>query len=208
MDYTQALKALKDSEVENADAIVKAISDRFKELSAAETKAKELSSLLDSTLDLLQVEGADQSSRHSSASQKIKQLQEAQKNLEQALIDKSTQIEQFSHQLKIKEITEKTGANPKLLSLLIKNEGLKAEDIKIEGTAVKIKDEDFKVYSEKNWGELQSALFPGQQQHKQTETSLPTGSSKGATSPEDKAPEDLYLQKAYAGFSKLLGGNN
>jgi hypothetical protein len=200
MDYTEAIKTLKDSGINNADEIIGAIGTRFKELSGAETKITQLSTMLDSTLDLLKVEGADYSAKFSAASAKIKSLQEERSSFEKALLDKDTQIQEFSLQAKVNYLATTLGANPKVLDRLIKTDGLKPEDIKVDGDQVKIKEEDFKSYSEKNWGEFQAVLFPSQK----PETTLPTGSSKPGTSPENKAPEDIYLQKAYSGFAKLF----
>jgi hypothetical protein len=203
MKYSDALKAIGDSGLDNAAEIAEAIKNRVTASTQAESQLHQSQSLLESLFGALSVEGDSLSSKLNNAQLQINSLREQKANFENKYSEIQSELSHMKRESVINSAAQAIGANPEVLRVLL-NGGTEPLEIK-DGKPV-LGGQDLRDWATINHGAFLSSLFPASPGPELP--ILPNGTSVGRP-PKEEKPDALaaHLNKYEKVVDKILGGN-
>ena len=201
MKYSDALKAIADSGIENAPEIAEAISSRVTAATQAEAQLKQSNSLLDSLFGALAVEGDSLSSKLDNAQQVIKTLRDQKADFETKYSESQNQLEGLKREGVISQAAQALGAKPEVLKLLLNGV---TEPLEIKDGKPSLGSQDLKAWVETTHAAFLPSLFPAGSSPQLP--NLPSGTASGVP-PKEEKPNALtaHLQKYEKAVEKVLG---
>lgn len=201
MKYSDALKAIADSGLENAQEIAEAISGRVTAAAQAESQLKQSNALLDSLFGTLAVEGDSLSSKLDNAQQLIKSLKDQKAEFETKYSESQNQLEGLKREGVISQAAQAIGAKPEVLKLLLNGV---TESLEIKDGKPSLGNQDLKAWVETTHAAFLPSLFPAGASPQLP--NLPSGTASG-NPPKEEKPNALtaHLQKYEKAVEKVLG---
>lgn len=203
MKYSDALKAIGDSGVENAAEIVEAIKNRISSATQAESQLQQSQSLLESLFGALSVEGDSLSSKLDNAQLQIKSLRDQKADFEAKYSESQGELANLKKESVINSAAQAIGAKPEVLRVLLTGV---TEPLEIKDGKPILNGQDLKDWATSNHEAFLPSLFPASQEPKLS--ILPSGTSAGLP-PKEEKPSALasHLDKYEKAVNKVLGGS-
>ena len=202
MKYSDALKAIAESGLENAQEIADAINSRVTGATQAETQLKQSQALLDSLFGTLAVEGESLASKLDNAQSTIKGLKDQKAEFENKYSESLAELESMKRQGAIDSAAQALGANPSVLRLLLQQT---TDSLEVKDGKPMLGGRDLKEWVEKEHQPFLPSLFPtGTTPSVPT---LPSGTSAGVPPKLEEKPSVVTgIMKSYEqAVEKLLG---
>jgi hypothetical protein len=203
MKYSDALKAIGDSGLDNAAEIAEAIKNRVTASTQAESQLQQSQSLLESLFGALSVEGDSLSSKLDNAQLQIKSLREQKANFENKYSEIQSELSHMKRESAINSAAQAIGANPEVLRVLLNGA---TEPLEIKDGKPVLGGQDLRDWATTNHGAFLSSLFPASPGPELP--ILPNGTSVGRP-PKEEKPNVLanHFNKYEKAVAKILGGN-
>lgn len=201
MKYSDALKAIADSGIENAQEIAEAISSRVTASTQSEAQLKQFNSLLDSLFEALAVEGDSLSSKLDNAQSTIKGLKDQKADFETKYSESQNQLEGLKRESVIGQAAQALGAKPEVLKFLLNG---MTEPLEIKDGKASLGGQDLEAWVKTTHAAFLPSLFPAGA----SPQLLPSGTASGVP-PKEEKPNALtaHLQKYEKAVEKVLGVN-
>ena len=201
MKYSEALKLLADSGLENAQEIADAINSRVTAATQAETQLKQSQALLDSLFGTLAVEGESLASKLDNAQSTIKGLKDQKAEFETKYSQSLTELESMKRQGAIDSAAQAIGANPSVLRLLLQQT---PDSLEVKDGKPMLGGRDLKEWVEKEHQPFLASLFPASTIP--SVPTLPSGTSAGVPPKLEKPSLVAGMMKNYEqAVEKVLG---
>ena len=201
MKYSDALKAIAESGLENAQDIADAINGRVTGATQAETQLQQSRSLLDSLFETLAVEGESLASKLDNAQSIIKGLKDQKAEFENKYSASLTELESMKRQGAIDSAAQAIGANPSVLRLLLQQT---PDSLEVKDGKPTLGGRDLKEWVEKEHQPFLASLFPASTTP--SVPTLPSGTSAGVPPKLEKPSLVAGMMKNYEqAVEKVLG---
>jgi hypothetical protein len=203
MKYSDALKAIGDSGLDNAAEIAEAIKNRVTASTQAESQLQQSQSLLESLFGALSVEGDSLSSKLNNAQLQINSLREQRANFENKYSEIQSELSHVKREGAINSAAQAIGAKPEVLRVLLNGV---TEPLEIKDGKPVLGGQDLRDWATTNHGAFLSSLFPASPGPELP--ILPSGTSVGRP-PKEEKPNVLgnHFKKYEKAAAKILGGN-
>jgi len=195
MKYSDALKAIAESGLENAQDIADAINSRVAGATQAEAQLKQSQSLLDSLFGTLAVEGDSLASKLDNAQSTIKGLKDQKAELETKHFESLAQLESLKRQGAIDSAAQAIGANPSVLRLLLQQ----TTDLEMKDGKPMLGGQDLKEWLENEHQPFLPSLFPAG-----TTPSVPTLPSGTSAGVPPKLEKPSVVTGIISGYEKAV----
>ncbi|NCQ83968.1 MAG: hypothetical protein GPJ00_05380 [Microcystis aeruginosa W13-18] len=205
MKYSDALKAIADSGLDNAAEIAEAIKNRVTASTQAESQLQQSQALLDSLFGALSVEGDSLSSKLDNAQLQIKSLREQKAAFENKYSEIQSELSHAKREGVINSAAQAIGAKPEVLRVLLNGV---TEPLEIKDGKPILGGQDLKDWATTNHGAFLPSLFPPGPGPELPVGRLPSGTSAGLP-PKEEKPNALtdYLKRYEKAVDKVLGGS-
>lgn len=201
MKYSDALKAIAESGLENAQEIADAINSRVTGATQAETQLKQSQALLDSLFGTLAVEGESLASKLDNAQSTIKGLKDQKAEFESKYSQSLTELESLKRQGAIDSAAQAIGANPSVLRLLLQQT---TDSLEVKDGKPMLGGQDLREWVEKEHQPFLPSLFPAGTIP--SVPTLPSGTSAGVPPKLEKPSVVTGMMKNYEkAVEKVLG---
>lgn len=201
MKYSEALKAIADSGLENAQDIADAINSRVTGLTQAEAQLKQSQALLDSLFETLAVDGESLASKLDNAQSTIKGLKDQKAELESKYSESFAELEFMKRQGAIDSAAQAIGANPSVLRVLLQQS---KDSLEVKDGKPMLGGRDLKEWVEKEHQPFLPSLFPASTTP--SVPTLPSGTSAGVPPKLEKPSLVAGMIKNYEqAVEKVLG---
>ncbi len=203
MKYSDALKAIGDSGLDNAAEIAEAIKNRVTASTQAESQLQQSQALLDSLFGALSVEGDSLSSKLDNAQLQIKNLREQRADFENKYSEIQSELSHVKREGVINSAAQAIGAKSEVLRLLLNGV---TELLEIKDGKPILGGQDLRDWATTNHGAFLPSLFPASPGPELP--ILPSGTSAGLP-PKEEKPNALkiHLDKYEQVVGKILGGS-
>lgn len=202
MKFTELIKAIQDSGIENAETLAKSLTDHVNSLNTeADKKIQKLNSQIENLTAAIGIETGTTEERLAAAKNSLATLTKERDDLKAEKEKLQTQITQSQKQELIRSAAEKGKASAEVLSALISD-----EELKVEGDTVTVNGKPLKDWASENKSAFLTALFP---ETTNTTKQLPNtpphskkedGKGKGKDNSgdqNDKSVTDRYFEQTY-----------
>ena len=201
MKYSEALKAIAESGLENAQDIADAINSRVTGATQAEAQLKQSQALLDSLFETLAVEGESLAAKLDNAQSTIKGLKDQKAEFESKYSNSFAELESMKRQGAIDSAAQAIGANPSVLRLLLQQS---KESLEVKDGKPMLGGRDLKEWVEKEHQPFLPSLFPAGTAP--SVPTLPSGTSAGVPPKLEKPSVVTGMMKNYEqAVEKVLG---
>ena len=202
MKYSDALKAIAESGLEDAQEIADAINSRVTGATQAEAQLKQSQALLDSLFGTLAVDGESLASKLDNAQSTIKGLKDQKAEFETKYSESLAQLESMKRQGAIDSAAQAIGANPSVLRLLLQQ----TTDLEVKDGKPMLGGQDLREWLEKEHQPFLPSLFPASTPP--SVPTLPSGTSAGVPPKLEKPSVVTGIFDSYAkAVEKVLGGS-
>ena len=201
MKYSDALKAIAESGLDNAQEIADAINSRVTGATQAETQLKQSQALLDSLFGTLAVDGESLASKLDNAQSTIKGLKDQKAEFESKYSQSLAELESLKRQGAIDSAAQAIGANPSVLRLLLQQS---KDSLEVKDGKPMLGEQDLKEWVEKEHQLFLPSLFPASTAP--SVPTLPSGTSAGVPPKLEKPSVVTGIINGYEkAVEKVLG---
>lgn len=201
MKYSDALKAIAESGLENAQEIADAINSRVTGATQAEAQLKQSQALLDSLFGTLAVDGESLASKLDNAQSTIKGLKDQKAEFESKYSQSLTELESLKRQGAIDSAAQALGANPSVLRVLLQQT---TDSLEVKDGKPMLGGQDLREWVEKEHQPFLPSLFPASTTP--SVPTLPSGTSAGVPPKLEKPSVVTGIINGYEkAVEKVLG---
>ena len=201
MKYSDALKAIAESGLENAQEIADAINSRVTGATQAEAQLKQSQAVLDSLFGTLAVDGESLASKLDNAQSTIKGLKDQKAEFESKYSQSLTELESLKRQGAIDSAAQALGANPSVLRLLLQQT---TDSLEVKDGKPMLGGQDLREWVEKEHQLFLPSLFPASTAP--SVPTLPSGTSAGVPPKLEKPSVVTGIINGYEkAVEKVLG---
>lgn len=201
MKYSDALKAIAESGLENAQEIADAINSRVTGATQAEAQLKQSQALLDSLFGTLAVDGESLASKLDNAQSTIKGLKDQKAEFESKYSESLAQLESLKRQGAIDSAAQAIGANPSVLRMLLQQT---TDSLEVKDGKPMLGGQDLREWVEKEHQPFLPSLFPASTAP--SVPTLPSGTSAGVPPKLEKPSVVTGIINGYEkAVEKVLG---